>query len=69
MGRLEKRQAYAASTSVAGAMLLLLATVLTVTEIGGGLALGVGACGGGMLLLGITMNTHVANEMMHDGRR
>ena len=69
MGRLEKRQAGAVSMSVLGAILLLAAVVLTIAESGGYSALGVGAFGGLLLLLGASANARVSKEMIHEGRR
>ena len=69
MGRLEKRQAGAVSISVLGVALLLLAVVLTIAERGGNGALGVGALGGVLLLLGASANARVSRKMIHEGRR
>ncbi|MBT3295533.1 MAG: hypothetical protein HN919_20820 [Verrucomicrobia bacterium] len=69
MGRLEKRQAGAVSMSVLGVILLLSAVGLTIAETGGYTALGVGALGGVLLLLGAAANARVSRMMIHAGRR
>ena len=69
MGRLERKQAGAVSFGVFGVVLLLVAVVLTVAEMSGTLALGAAVFGSVMLLLGVVVNAHVANEMIHAGRR
>jgi hypothetical protein len=69
VGKLEKRQAGAASASVLGVILLISAALLTVAERGGPLTLLVGGLGGCILVAGVVANARVANEIMQDGRR
>ncbi len=69
MGRLEKRQAGAASASVLGFVLMLSGLLLSLLEQGGAMALLAGALGGGLLVAGVFVNARISSEMIHDGRR
>ncbi len=69
MGRLERRQAGAASASVLGFILVLFALLLSLVDISGQTALYVGCIGGSLLLVGVIANARVSSEMIHDGRR